>query len=190
NPIPKKNLFGLSSQLRSNYMDTSTLIPLPNRAEKATGDAYLQFQLGPQSPAVFAMQHIQEVMTLPLSRLTPMPNMPPCLLGLMNHRSHVLWVVDLAYLLELNHIDESTRQYNVIVIRVGKIRLGLAVPQINGIVWFEQDKLQSPVGHTSNGLVPYLQGCIWQENTMLLVLDAATISHASLLRNPDAFVQV
>ncbi|MEM9003827.1 MAG: chemotaxis protein CheW [Cyanobacteria bacterium P01_F01_bin.86] len=171
-------------------MDTSTLIPLPNRTEKVAGDAYLQFHLGSQSPAVFAMQYIQEVMTLPLQRLTPMPNVPSCLLGLMNHRSHVLWVVDLAYLLELDQIDDAARQYNVIVIRVGKVRLGLAVPQINGIVWFEQDKVQSPIGHTSSGLVPYLQGCIWQENTMLLVLDAATISHASLIRNPDAFMQV
>ena len=169
-------------------MNTSALIPLPNRTERAAGEAYLQFHLGPQSPAVFSMQHVQEVMTLPLSRLTPMPNMPACLLGLMNHRSHVLWVVDLAHLLEINHLDDSTRQYNVIVIRVGKIRLGLAVPQINGMIWFEKEKIQSPVGQTSSGLVPYLQGCIWQEDTMMLVLDAATISQASLLRNPDAFV--
>lgn len=186
--LRKKNLFELSSQLPSS-MNTSAIISLPkNRNEKAAGDPYLQCYLGPDTPAIFSMQNVEEVMTLPFSRLTPMPNMPACLLGLMNHRSRVLWVVDLAYLLELNQLDEISRQYNVIVIRVGKLRLGLAVPEIQGMTWFEQDKIQPPIGHTVSGLMPYLQGCIWQESTLFLVLDAVAISQASLLRSPDVFV--
>ncbi|MFE4105407.1 chemotaxis protein CheW [Almyronema epifaneia] len=166
-------------------MNTSAIVPLPDRAQKATGEAHLKFHLGAKVPAVFAMAHVQEVLTLPVQRLTPLPNMPACMLGLMNHRSRVLWVVDLACLLEISRLDVAAQQYNLIVIRVGKLSLGLAVQQIDGMVWFERDIIQSPLGQTTTGLVPYLQGCIWQEDGVLLVLDTAAVSQASLLRHPD-----
>lgn len=171
-------------------MHTSAIVPLAQRPKKTSGEAHLQFHLGPKTPAVFSMQQVQEVMTLPLQRLTPMPNMPDCMLGLMNHRSRVIWVVDLACLLELSRLDPTAHQYNLVIIRIGKLSLGLAVQQINGMVWFERDNIQSPLGQATTGLVPYLQGCIWQEDGILLVLDAAAVSQASLLRNPDAWVQV
>ncbi|WP_346293776.1 chemotaxis protein CheW [Sphaerothrix gracilis] len=167
-------------------MNSSAIVPLPNRTQKAVGEAFLKFHLGAKIPAIFAMQHVQEVLTLPLLRLTPMPNMPACMLGLMNYRSRVLWVIDLAGLLALNHLDTAAQQYSLIIICVGQLRLGLAVEQIDGMVWFERDRIQSPLGQTTTGLVPYLQGCIWQEQGILLVLDAAAVSQASLLRNPEA----
>ncbi|MEO0535160.1 MAG: chemotaxis protein CheW [Cyanobacteria bacterium P01_A01_bin.123] len=169
-------------------MNTTAIVPLTKRPKKTGGEPHLQFLLGPKAPAVFSMHQIQEVMTLPLQRLTPMPNMPECMLGLMNHRSRIIWVVDLACLLELNRLDTTSRQYNLVVIRVGKLSLGLAVQQINGMVWFNRDNIQSPLGQATTGLIPYLQGCIWQEDGILLVLDATAVSQAPLLKNPDDWV--
>ena len=60
--------------------------------------SYLKFTLGLQA-ALLPTQQVQEAITIPTARITPMPNMPPALLGLINRRSQVLWVTDLALLL-------------------------------------------------------------------------------------------
>ena len=180
----KSNFFEPLRQSLFRHMNTSAIIKLPTPSQKMAGEGYLKFYLGyERNPAIFSMQHVQEVFTLPMQKLTPMPNMPPCMLGLMNHRSRILWVVDLALLLQLDRLDTATQQYNLVVIRVGRLSLALAAQQISGMVWFEEDMIQSPLGHTSIGLLPYLQGCIWQEEEVSLVLDAAAISQASTLRN-------
>lgn len=120
-------------------------------------------------------------------RLTPMPNMPAPMMGLMNRRSRVIWVVDLAQLLELSILDSNIQQYTVILIQVGAVPLGLAVQQVEGMIRLQPDEIQSPVGQVSAALVPYLRGCALQQQEqkqeILLVLDAEAIIQAPILRS-------
>jgi positive phototaxis protein PixI len=158
------------------------------RSQK-TGDAYLRFELYPQTSAVFSMRHVQEAMVLPARRLTPMPNMPACMLGLMNRRSHVLWVVDLARLLGLAALDTNVQQYNLIIIQVGAVTLGLAVQQVEGITWVELNQIQSPIGQIIPSLIPYLKGCALhqqeQTRSLLMVLDAEAVAQSSVFYHPN-----
>lgn len=120
-------------------------------------------------------------------RLTPMPNMPNAMMGLMNRRSRVIWVVDLAQLLELSTLDFNVQQYTVILIQIGSVPLGLAVHQVEGMIRLEADQIQSPVGQVSTALVPYLRGCALQQQEqkqeILLVLDAEAVIQAPILRS-------
>lgn len=158
------------------------------RSQKTAGDAYLRFELYPQTSAVFSMRHVQEAMVLSVRRLTPMPNMPTCMLGLMNRRSHVLWVVDLARMLGLAALDTNVQQYNLIIVQVGTVTLGLAVQRVEGITWIEPNQIQSPIGQIIPSLVPYLRGCVIhqqeQSKSLLMVLDAEAVAQSSILRNP------
>lgn len=174
------------NQFQSELMDTLALTRQLGRSHKTSGEAHLKFQLNQQTPAVFSMKHVQEVLVLPVHRLTPMPNMLPCMLGLMNRRSRVLWLVDLAQLLGISRLNVATRHYNMIIIRVGHLSLGLVVHQVEGMTWLQKDTIQSPLGQTTAGLVPYLQGCVLQEKEILLVLDAEAIAQSPALRNPGA----
>ncbi|GAB4377152.1 MAG: chemotaxis protein CheW [Elainellaceae cyanobacterium] len=157
------------------------------REQRNSGDAYLRFELCPQTPAVLVMRHVQEAIVLPARRLTAMPNMPACMLGLMNRRSRVVWVVDLPQLLGLSMLDASIQQYHLVMIQVGAISLGLAVQQVEGIAWLEPDRIQSPIGQVIPSLVPYLRGCALQlreqSQDILLVLDAEAITQSSVFRN-------
>lgn len=162
----------------------NTLAPLhPSPSSpKGTGDAYLKFQLCPQTLAIFSMKHVQEAIMLPVRRLSPMPNMPPHLLGLMNRRSRVVWVVDLAQLLGLAILDLPIQYYRLVMIQVGAVPLALAVQHIEGIMWADPDAVQSPIGQVPSTLVPYLQGCLLQRQEqsqdILMVLDAEAIAHS------------
>ncbi|MBF2026348.1 MAG: chemotaxis protein CheW [Oscillatoriales cyanobacterium C42_A2020_001] len=152
-----------------------------NRPERPVGDPFLRLQLAEGVNAVFAMQQVQEVHTLPADRLTPLPNLPACVLGLMNRRNCVLWVVDLAFLLGIANLGANHQQYNLVIVRVGELALALAVQHISGFFWMPAEVIQPPHSQFSPLLQTHLQGCAVHEQDILLVLSAEAILHSSLL---------
>lgn len=168
-------------------MDSAIALP-GDRSTKPVGDAYLKFRLNAHTAAVFPMRSVQEAIVLPLRRLSPMPNMPAAMMGLMNRRSRVIWVIDLAQLLEVSTLDANAQQYTIILIQVGAVPLGLAVHQVEGMVRLQTDEIQSPIGQISAALVPYLRGCALQQqdqkSEILMILDAEAIVQAPILRSP------
>lgn len=164
-------------------MDTSILPLQLNQVDKTVGDAYLRFHLDQQTPAILSMEYAQEVLIVPVGRITPMPNMPKCVLGLLNRRNRVLWVIDLAQMLKLQPLDTNTQQYHTAIIKVGQIPLGFVVQEIKGVTRFTPDCIQFPQGFVTSGLAPYLHGYILQQQEVLLVLNAEAIMHSPILHS-------
>jgi twitching motility protein PilI len=164
-------------------MNTLTLSTLNSPAQQGTGKPYLRVKLDPQTSAILPMEFAREVLDIPVQRLTPMPNMAACILGLMNWRSRALWVVDLAQLLELHPLESGSREYHITVIRAGDVPLALAVNEIEGVMRVATEAIQSPVGVVTAGLTPYLRGVFLQQSDLLLVLDAAAIVRSPILHN-------
>ncbi len=156
-------------------MDSSQIALPIERGNKQLGDSYLRFYLNQQTSALLLMKYAQEVIIVPLNRLTPMPNMPGCVLGLLNRRSRVLWVVDLAKLLNLPVTDPIAQQYQIIILHVGKVKLGLVVQSVKGVIHFPPHSNQVPT-ELFSPLALYVSGCIPQEDEMLIVLDAEKIA--------------
>jgi twitching motility protein PilI len=144
-------------------------------------NGYLKFQLNQQTGAVLSIAHTQEAIVVPVTSVTAIPNMPACILGLMNWRSHIIWVVDLPKMFNLECLDNRLRQYNIIVIQIESMILGLVVQEIKGTTKFIADDLRSPVGQVASSLVPYLCGCVVQQEEILLVLDALHILRSDIL---------
>ena len=164
----------------------------------AGGATCLGFELNEQTPALFTMNQVQEIIVLPAQQITPMPNMPPCVLGLSTRRSRVLWLVDLAYMLLATPLPSNIRNYNVVIIRVAQrsqqqsmfissahnqVLLGLVVPTMRGVVHVAPELVQKPKGYFSPGLMPCLRGCLLQQDEMLLVLDAEAIARSPMLQS-------
>jgi twitching motility protein PilI len=112
-----------------------------------------------------------------------MPNMPPYVMGLLNRRSRVLWVIDLALMLGLPAVETNVQQYNLVIIGNGSSQFGVIVQAVEGVVRLTQTSIRSPLGQVSSSLVPYLRGCVLQEQEILLVLDAEAIMRSPLLHN-------
>ncbi|TAF10092.1 MAG: purine-binding chemotaxis protein CheW [Nostocales cyanobacterium] len=162
-------------------MTNSKLTLYYQPSESALGDSYLQFQINQQTTAVLLVTHTQEAIIVPVESVTSMPNMPACVLGLMNWRSRVIWVIEKKKMFNLEGLDHPLRQYNIIVIKVESNLLGLVVQEIKGTTKLMADDIHSPVGQVAASLVPYLCGCVEQKEEILLVLDAHSIvnySHA------------
>ncbi|WP_353929728.1 chemotaxis protein CheW [Okeanomitos corallinicola TIOX110] len=137
--------------------------------------SYLQFQINQQTTAVLSITHIQEAIIVPIGSVTSMPNMPPYVLGLMNWRSRIIWVINMPKLFNLEGLEYHHRHYNIIVIKVESNLLGLVVQEIKGTTKLMTDDIHSPIGQVAASLVPYLSGCVEQKEETLLVLDASNI---------------
>jgi positive phototaxis protein PixI len=163
-------------------MKNSTLVHSANQAHQNV-DTYLKFQLNRQTSGLIHVKHTQEAVIVPVASITPMPSMTDCILGLMNWRSRICWAIDLTKILDLDPLQSNEREYNVVIVRVESALMGLVVQSIKGTTKISPDIVRSPIGQLASSLVPYLRGCVWQEEELSLVLDAEAIVQSSLLRN-------
>lgn len=157
-----------------------TELAIPDR--QLIGEAYLKFQLAPRVPAVFAARAVEEATILPPSQVTAIPNMPPCMLGLVNRRNRVIWLANLVRLLGMPVPDRPRQQYSMVIIKAGS-SLGLMVEEIEGIIHLSADALQPPPPQVNPILVPYLRGVAVQADQMVLVLDAEAVLQSSVFQS-------
>ncbi|MBE9181719.1 purine-binding chemotaxis protein CheW [Oculatella sp. LEGE 06141] len=182
-------------------MNTSITVSPANRLHKSAdtylGDPYLCFQLGEQTQALFSMDQVQEVITIPAQQITPMPNMPACVLGLLSRRSRVMWVIDTAYLLMSQPVAPSLAHYEIIVIQVNQLfrqqamplatshrhtLMGLVVQKIRGSRYFSSGLIQPPQDTASPDLASCLKGYLLQQDNLMLVLDAEALVRLGLVK--------
>ena len=155
-----------------------TELAVPNRL---IGEAYLKFQLAPRVPAVFAARSVEEATVLPAAQVTPIPNMPACILGIVNRRNRVIWLANLVQLLGLAIPDSPRQQYSTVIVKAGS-SLGLAVDEISGIVHLPAEALQPVPAQVNPILMPYLRGCAVLDEQILLVLDAEAVLQSSVFQ--------
>ncbi len=148
--------------------------------KQTSGTPYLQVQLTEQIPALLPMQAAQSVQVIMARRLTPMPNMPAPVLGLVNQRSRVLWLVDLAHLLGLPPLSPDSRQYNAITLQHQENLLVLAVQSVKGVVRIVDRQIQPLQGKASPTIAPYLAGYVVQSSYATLVLNVDAVHHWSV----------
>lgn len=152
------------------------------QTQRNLGEAYLKFQVGQSVQVGLIMKHVQEVLVLPMQHLTPMPNVPVGILGLMHRRSRVMWVMDLALLLDLGALDYSPQQYDVVILRAGGSAVALAVRHVDCITWIEPKQVQPLPSHVTKGLIPYSRGCVLQSQEVVFLLDGEAILQAPMLQ--------
>lgn len=154
-------------------MNSQILTPQFNQV---VGDIYVKLQLDKYTSAILSMDYVQEVLIVPISRISPMPNMPHCILGLLNRRNRVLWVIDLAQVLNLS-LDTNAQQYHIIIIQVNQVSLALVVQEVKGVIRFTPDCIQS-----SPEQAAYIHGWVVQAQETLMVLNAEAIAHSPSLQ--------
>lgn len=164
-------------------MNNSQIIVEQQSIQDNLENSYLKFYLNEQTPAILSMNYAQEAVMVPVELVTSMPNMLPCILGLINWRSRVIWAIDLPKMLNLESLEGRLKQYKIVVIQVESLLLGLVVHDIKGVTKFMPDSIQSPVGQVASSLVPYLSGCVQQLPEILLVLDAKSLIHSPLFHS-------
>ncbi len=166
------------------------LLPDLFRATQTSGTPYLHLLLGPELPVLLPMESVHESLWIPTDHITPIPNMPAEVLGLMASRSRVFCAVNLAQLLEIKAEPLLRQQQQVVVVRTnfqtatsnGEQLLALVVHQIQGTLRFETEDLQHSIDNADARLRPFSIAYGRHMDQCLPVLDVVAISQLPVLQ--------
>lgn len=168
---------------------------LPSRnldvGDRGRLNQFLKFHLLPDMRTVLPVEKLTEILKVTLSQITPIPHLPPWVMGVHNWRGDVLWLIDLGDLLGLSPwyqqeqppsigsfvVLDACRQEQTSDDSFEQLPLGLLVDQIDDIEWLNTDHLQSPVNAMiTDRLAPFIGG-YWlnQRGDMLTLLDGDAI---------------
>ncbi|NUN65634.1 hypothetical protein HCU40_12940 [Pseudanabaena biceps] len=163
-------------------MSNLTIELQEQQLQTIAGLPYLSLQLSREVTVAVQLKYVRETFVLTSDRFTQMPNVHPCLMGLVEHRSNIFWVLDLPQFLGLVPLDSTAIETHIAILQIDNAFLGLGVHRIGRVVRFTDNEIVSPLElpkiKMGIGAVPFLRGCVAQSeasNEYLYVLDAEAI---------------
>jgi positive phototaxis protein PixI len=154
------------------------LLPQLFNPQVLVGDTFLRLQIDRAGTTIaIPLEYIEETKTLNGDQITPMPNLPPYMLGLIATKGQVFWAISLPHLWNLEPDWQNRQQYEVAVIRLSEEAdienwVGLIIPKIRGTL-----RVPSGAIGAIDPAIPcpiprdQLQGMILQDNKPLWVID-------------------
>jgi positive phototaxis protein PixI len=146
-------------------MQSLSLLSPEQLQQKTIGEPFLQLRLAPMTEAVISMEQAVEALIIPTERVNPVPNMPAWMIGLLNQRTRIYWVIDLPLLLGLPPVEPFAQRYSIILLRESQQILAIAVPEVIGVVRVETTQIISAVDHTVVPLAGCLQGYLMSDSS-------------------------
>ncbi|MFM2310774.1 MAG: hypothetical protein RLZZ04_50 [Cyanobacteriota bacterium] len=149
------------------------LLPQLFSEQQRQGNYYLRFQLTKDINVLLDLSYVQESITIDSNQITPIPNLPEYVMGLMSTRNQVFLALDLAHLAGFPPETLNQREYQTIVVRVrsqqNKMQTdefdlyGLTVKRIQGVSRFLPEQFNTSKVIAPDILRPFIQSSI-QEN--------------------------
>jgi purine-binding chemotaxis protein CheW len=109
-------------------------------------------------------RHVAEV--LPLGQYTPLPGVPPFVLGIVNVRGHIVSLLDLRVLFDLPIGGLSDKNF-MAILRGREMEFGLLIDRVQGIDRIRRDGLQKQVANLAGVRAAYLLGVTSEQCTVL-----------------------
>ncbi len=164
-------------------MNNLTIELREEQSQAIAGLPHLSLQLERNVTAAVQLKYVRETLVLATDRFTQMHNVHPCLMGLVEHRSNVFWVLDLPQFLGFAPLDSTAIETHIAVLQIGGAFLGLGVYRIGRVLRFSETEIVSPLEFPQTKIpiesVPFLRG--WRPNAEgtnknLYVLDTDAIA--------------
>ncbi len=155
----------------------------PPAPEEPALERYIVFSLGRARYAV-PIGAVIEVGSVP--PVTPVPHLPPWVLGVINLRGEILSVVDLA--LFLGAAAEGPAMGRLLVVRGAgpEPYTGLVVDQVAGLASFAASRVVRAAALLDDPASIYLTGVVEQGGEVVAVLDVARLLAADALGAVEA----
>ncbi|MGB8699282.1 MAG: chemotaxis protein CheW [Thermosynechococcaceae cyanobacterium] len=143
-------------------LDTNEDLSSFSTSQSPEGDLHLRFFVEAGDEFAIPALGIREVLSLAPDQITPIPNVSPLLMGVLNFRGQVIWVSDIGQFLGGSRLLNTERaEISIIVIESQDILVGLAVERVKGMEWLRLDTLSPSTSHVSDGMSPFIKG-EWQ----------------------------
>ena len=188
------------SQLPAPTERLQRLLPELFNSSPPSGEQFLKLQLTSELTIALALSWVVETVQIPTQLVTPIPNMPNAVLGLMGSKGQIFWAVNLAQLLGLPIPLKPSQFHEVAIIRTlpmeadpggnrggltgnlsNGLFLGLVVPTIRGVIRLSGEDITPPMNGVADCLAPYLSGQVVADGETILVLNAEAMGTVQLL---------
>lgn len=136
--------------------------------------SYLAFSLGAESFA-FPLLKVKEVIAL--GKLTPLPNTPSYLKGIMNLRGKVISIVDLRLKLKMAVSNEPEKP-TVIILNMANASLGVIVDSVDTVLSLARNDIQPPPPARKQEQTGHISGVAQQHGRLVLMMDIEEILNA------------
>jgi purine-binding chemotaxis protein CheW len=147
-------------------MSGATPPPGPTTSVATSGGQYLTFSLGREEYGIDILR-VQEIRVC--SAVTPIPNTPAWVRGVMNLRGAVIPVIDLRRKLGLDADAEASAV--VVVVALGSRLVGLVVDAVSDVLALPAEAVQ-PRPEFGRGVdTAFLQGLARTEHRLVALLD-------------------
>ena len=116
---------------------------------------------------------IQEINKL--LEMTPVPQAPEYVRGILNLRGQIVTVIDLCRKLGLPSVEVDKEESRNIIVNSGNEYVGLLVERISDVVSAETDSVQPPPANIGGVQGKYFEGVFKTENSLIGILDAEEV---------------
>ncbi|WP_028582857.1 chemotaxis protein CheW [Desulfogranum mediterraneum] len=118
--------------------------------------------------------------------VTPLPNLPPWILGIAHVRGEIISMVELRTLFKISYYTARRASF-YILLRHGDLKLGFPVDRISGIVGVEAGEgtfrtSSASEDETVNNLSTYISGTLRSDERVLAILDSAKLLNSQILQ--------
>jgi purine-binding chemotaxis protein CheW len=148
--------------------------------EVSAAQRYILFTLACRQYAV-GLSSVLEVSRIP--PITPVPQVPPWLHGVINLRGDIVSVIDFRTFLGLEAVHQSdNRRLLVVTTADATVTTSLIVDQINGIVALPMSPGPASAPPPEAAMAPYAGGIYRHEDQVVTILDLERFLHAPVVR--------
>jgi purine-binding chemotaxis protein CheW len=142
---------------------------LNQRAEESSS-RYLRFTLSTES---YGMPLLSVKEVIAATAVTPLPQMPPYFLGIMNLRGQVVSVLDLRLKMGIKAVRSPENA--VIICDIGSEPVGILVDSICSVLEAEASEISDPPDASTSAQSRLLLGVYRDENQLTLLLNIAEV---------------
>ena len=146
---------------------------------------YFHIQLQPNTELLIPLEHTGGAIALPVEQICPIPGIPPAVLGVVNQRGKLLWVIQLSSLLGLGQSDTSLRaQYNLTLLVLSATSrttgeqesrmVGCVVSTLKEIIFLDSKQFK-PVPAKSPIFDAFLSGMAQIDRSLVSVLNVNAV---------------
>ena len=147
----------VANQDLSTGSDLNQITTVFQELESRVGELHLRFYVDSDREFALPAMGIRGVISVPLDRITPIPNASTLLLGTLNLRGRVIWVADLGQFIGAIALNTERSEISVIAVEDQDMMVGLAVDKIVGMEWLELEKVQMS-SDTPDATAPFVRG--------------------------------
>jgi purine-binding chemotaxis protein CheW len=126
----------------------------------------LWFSLGHEEYAII-VEHVQTVLDYAL--ITPVPNTPRFVKGVINLRGTLLPVIDLKDMFQMPRGEKTDSM--MVILEVATMKVGIQVDKVNEVLEVDFSKIQPPPPSVSGFGAEYIIGMFKLPNQILIIID-------------------